>query len=351
MKQALLLSAYDATSHRRWREQVVEFVPFDWRVETLPPRHFSWRYRGNALSFGLGDLPDQPFDVVLATSATNLAPLLGLRPNLRAANVVVYFHENQFAYPSRTSSGVDPHLAIQEVLTAAAADRVVFNSEWNRESFFEGASAFLKMMPDAVPRGVLESIDAKSTVLPVPVSPPEASHVAGDGPLRLVWNHRWEHDKGPDALLEMCRGLAEVTDQWELAVVGQRFRDVPNALIQLESEFADKLTQYGWLESRTAYLQLLQRSDVVVSTAEHEFQGIAVIEALMCGCRAWVPDALAYPEYVPNDQRWSGAPAEAGRGLARFAERRAALDELEVPDLSRFKPASLAERYRELLDA
>src|SRR5690606_31607509 len=52
----LLLSAYDADSHRRWREGLVRELPqHAWTVLALPPRHFSWRIRGNALSWAFGE--------------------------------------------------------------------------------------------------------------------------------------------------------------------------------------------------------------------------------------------------------------------------------------------------------
>ncbi len=52
----LLLSAYDAVSHRLWREGLVAALPeHNWTVLALPPRHFRWRIRGNSLSWGVGE--------------------------------------------------------------------------------------------------------------------------------------------------------------------------------------------------------------------------------------------------------------------------------------------------------
>ncbi|MEE8319458.1 MAG: DUF3524 domain-containing protein, partial [bacterium] len=54
-RRILLLSAYDAGSHRRWREQLAEHLKeHSWTVLSLPPRNFAWRNRGNALSWALG---------------------------------------------------------------------------------------------------------------------------------------------------------------------------------------------------------------------------------------------------------------------------------------------------------
>ncbi|MFC6979090.1 tRNA-queuosine alpha-mannosyltransferase domain-containing protein [Microbulbifer taiwanensis] len=51
----MLLSAYDADSHKRWRRGLVAAIPeWQWTQLTLPPRYFSWRIRGNSLSWGRG---------------------------------------------------------------------------------------------------------------------------------------------------------------------------------------------------------------------------------------------------------------------------------------------------------
>ena len=52
----LLLSGYDAASHRLWHENLARMMPeHEWTPLALAPRNFSWRLRGNALIFAFGE--------------------------------------------------------------------------------------------------------------------------------------------------------------------------------------------------------------------------------------------------------------------------------------------------------
>jgi len=57
--------------------------------------------------------------------------------------------------------------------------------------------------------------------------------------------------------------------------------------------------QFGFVEDRSSYLRMLLEGDVVVSTARHEFFGIAVLEAVYAGCVPLLPARLSYPEILP----------------------------------------------------
>jgi len=61
----------------------------------------------------------------------------------------------------------------------------------------------------------------------------------------------------------------------------------------------------------------------VLSTARHEFFGIAVVEALLAGCLPWLPDRLSYPELLPPALHGAG-PSRPPQDLAaaRQAVRR-----------------------------
>ena len=159
--KALLLSAYDAHSHRRWRRGLVTAFPdWDWTVLALPPRNFSWRVRGNSLSWAFSERHtlEQSCDVIIATSMTDLSALKGMVPSLAMTPSLVYCHENQFAYPHQPEREPRNEPRITGLYAMLAADRVLFNSEYNRTSLLDGARALLAQMPDAVPHGVLDQL-------------------------------------------------------------------------------------------------------------------------------------------------------------------------------------------------
>jgi glycosyltransferase involved in cell wall biosynthesis len=318
----LLLSAYDAVSHQYWRKGLVNALPeHDWTVLSLPARYFSWRIRGNSLSWAFGERErlQQPYDLVIATSMVDLTSLRGLVPSLAQTPCVVYFHENQFAYPASGHEHQSVEPLILNLYNALCADRVLFNSGYNRDTLLEGADRLLRKLPDQVPPGLVEQIRARSEVLHVPL--PEQVFLPAapvEGPLEIVWNHRWEFDKGPERLLAAVERLQSDRVDFRLHVVGQQFRRVPPVFEQLKRrlESGGQLGCWGHIESTEAYRQLLQLSDVVLSTALHDFQGIAVLEAVAAGCRPVVPDRLAYRELFAAEYRY--AEQEETTALARM---------------------------------
>jgi len=337
----LLLSAYDAHSHRRWRQGLVAAFPeWQWTVLTLPPRFFSWRVRGNSLSWAYAarETLEQPYDVLIATSMTDLSALKGLVPKLAGVPALVYCHENQFAYPDRSDrQTIEPK--VTSLYALLAADRVVFNSAWNRDSFLAGARALLQLMPDAVPDGVVESIADKSCILPVPLEEhwfeKQSEAANNDGPFTLVWNHRWEYDKAPERMFGALLGLHAAGLDFRVHVVGQQFREQPPVFAEMYPLLKDHIGAWGMVEADTDYQRLLRQSHVVLTTALHEFQGLAVLEAVASGCIPLAPDRLAYPEFIPDACRYSSYPDDPGRESAVIAEHLQRLcvhyDEGELP--------------------
>jgi len=315
----LLLSAYDADSHKYWRQGLQKHLPeHHWTVLTLPPRHFSWRIRGNSLSWAFQEQESlqQDYDLLVASSMVDLSALRGFVPKLCFIPTLVYFHENQFAFPQNASQHVSVEPQIVNLYSALCADRLCFNSAFNRDTFLQGASSLLRRLPDQVPEGLIERLQAKAQVLPVPLFPCSDSLAADseleiqwhdshwqlpdsvEPTLRIVWNARHEYDKGPKQLLALVQALEARGVSFKIAVLGQQFRRSPEEFNTLKNEFSHRLAWFGYLNSAADYRQCLASAHCVLSTALHEFQGLAVLEAIAEGCIPVLPNRLAYPEYV-----------------------------------------------------
>lgn len=367
--KVLLLSAYAAQSHVHWQRSLQAMLSdWQWQVLSLPPRHFSWRVRGNPLYWALAEreILEQEYDLLVATSMVDLATLRGLVPALATTPALLYFHENQFEYPRDRQQHSLLEAQMVSLYSALAADRVLFNSSYNRDSFLSGVAALLGRLPDRVPPGVVSRLRDKSGVLAVPVDVVAATieeswpGVQGDlpsRPLRLLWAGRFEHDKGPDRLLSVLQQLEREGLSYELAVTGQQFRNSPAVFAQIERDFSHRLVQFGYVESRSDYMALLRGADLVLSTAVHEFQGLAVLEAVACACVPVVPGRLSYPEIYGERYCYAshpGDPPKEALAAARSIVQRAgelSRGRTAVPDVSAFCTVNLAPVYRAELSA
>ena len=360
----LLLSAYAAQSHVQWQRGLRAMLPdIEWQVLELPPRHFSWRVRGNALYWALQEreVLSGGFDLVLATSMVDLATLRGLVPALCATPAILYFHENQFDYPRQQRQHSLLEAQMVSLYSALAADRALFNSIYNRESFLDGCEHLLGRLPDKVPPGVVALLREKSAVLPVaidldllarasPAWPGTPSGTPGK-PLRIVWCGRFEYDKGAQGLLHILQQLERQECDYELALVGQQFRNLPTVFADIQRDFPHRLVHCGYLAEAGDYHALLRGADVVLSTSLHEFQGLAVLEAVAAGCIPVVPDRLAYREIYPDEYRYPslpGDPLPEALGAAQLLLRLAGSvnnGAERPPDISAYGRGHLGPRY------
>ena len=367
--RALLLSAYDAQSHRAWRNNLkLMFPAIAWKELTLPARHFPWRVRGNSLTWAFNhrDALTDNYDFLLCTSMTDLSALRGFVPELCQLPTIVYCHENQFAYPdnpdphAKSMNPVEPQ--ILSLYTALCADRLVFNSAYNRDSFRRGAQALLKKLPDRVPSGLLACVD-EAFIIPVPLSQEvfkvsSARKNADHSLLEIVWNHRWEYDKGPDLLLAIVQALLQRKLRFRLHPLGQRFRTSPAALMTAQDLLQRYYEKQGLAPGVNAYLsneddyhRCLAAADVVLSTANHDFQGLSILEACALGCTPLAPDRLVYPEYLPAPHRYAHSidiDTQANAAvdiLQQWAQQKSAKSPLPRVDMSRFQQGQLQESY------
>lgn len=362
--RVLLLSAYHAKSHQYWCDGLVsQFPEHVWTVLTLPARYFSWRVRGNGLTWSIQEAKRLQcnYDLVLATSMTDLATLRGLVPSLAVPKNIVYFHENQFAYPPSSAQykSVEPQMA--SIFSALAADQIYFNSHYNRTTFLTGVEALLRRLPDCVPAGVTEMLRSKSEVLAVPIhcaNKPitnatimaKASSRTELQVLHVVWNHRWEYDKGGELLLEAI-GLLPQGCAIQFSILGQSFRKVPEVFARIKALLVKRqwLGHWGYIEDTAHYQSLLSSAHVVLSTALHDFQGLAVLQAVNAGCIPLVPDRLAYKELFAKEYRYGGGQCESQTLALELAKHASQLQQSGValaPDVSQLCWHSLRSVYQ-----
>lgn len=324
----LVVEPFDGGSHRNFLDGWIAHSRHRFTRLSLPGKFWKWRMRHGAAT--LADQANARLahaalpDAVVGSSMLNLAEFRGLvHRRLAALPTAIYFHENQFAYPDRRGHDRDRHFALTNLTSALAADAAWFNSAYNRDSFLEGITAFLKQMPTTHLRDAPQRIEPKASVLPpgiTPIEPPTASH---DGPLHILWVARWEHDKNPDDFFAAVDGLRQRGIDFRLSVLGEHFRQYPAVFDWARQALAPHLIHFGYQPDRAAYADALRRSDVVVSTARHEFFGLAVMEAASAGCVPVLPRRLVYPELFDNPVFfYDGSVAALTDRLAELAKRK-----------------------------
>jgi glycosyltransferase involved in cell wall biosynthesis len=287
----------------------------------------------------------------------NLAEFLGLAPaSVRNLPTVAYFHENQLTYPNRFESERDYQFAVTNLTTALSASSVWFNSAFHRDSFLNALAGFLKKMPDYQPMHVLETITEKASVFHPGIPNIRPRTDRKPGPLRILWAARWEHDKKPETFFEALGILKAKVDNFRISVIGEQFRQTPEVFESARKLFEAHIDCWGYRQSRGEYESILAQADVIVSTAEHEFFGISVVEAIAAGAYPLLPKRLAYPEILeldkdPDNERffYDGSPSDLARRLADLARRLADLArqvEHETLDQQQRRAAKLVERLK-----
>ncbi len=311
----LFLEPFDDGSHRAFRLGLTKWSRHRIGSLTLPGRFWKWRMRGAAAWFAdrinAGDFGDT--DLLLVTGFLNAADLRGLlAPPLEQVPLVLYMHENQLTYPLSPREEFDFHFGFTNIISALAADQVVFNSHYHRDVFLAAIPGFLNKMPEAVPRRVPGRIAAVSQVLPVGLE--RQPHGPDDFPVyrggrcrpeagppwprgrhhRLLWNHRWEFDKHPEEFAAAVMALLDEGLDFEVALLGDEAGN-EEVFAPLRKRLGARCVAWGHLPDRGQYEDQLRQADIVVSCADQEYFGIAVAEAVHAGCYPVLPRRQVYP--------------------------------------------------------
>ena len=303
--RVLVVEPYFTGSHRSWAEGFARHSAHDVRLVTHDGAFWKWRMQGGALTLAeeideLVTTWGRP-DVVLVSDMVHVPALLGLaRHAIATVPVVVYMHENQLTYPVPEGVEVDHTYAMTNWLSLATADGVVFNSAYHRDAVFDALPKLLRRFPDYRHVDHVARVRDAAWVLPVGVDLDRfrRPRPATDTPV-VLWNHRWEYDKGPDQFFDALIQVAAMGVDFEVIVAGQQYQTVPDVFERGRAELGERVIHFGTADEDD-YPMLLARADVVVSTAHHEFFGVAVVEAIAAGALPLLPLRLSYPEIVPG---------------------------------------------------
>ncbi len=309
----LLLESFYGVSHKQWADGFIANSSHQVDLLYMPGRHWKWRMEHSAIHFANEIIAiEQQYDLILSTSFTNIASLRGLliAKGDRSAwynnvPINVFFHENQITYPwSENDPDIvlkrDNHYGWINYLSCLAADRIIFNSSFHKENFLGILPSFLGQFPDETPAKEIERVRSKSFVLPIGVNMNNLLKLEQSKNIIpvILWNHRWEYDKNPKDFFEALFQLNEDGVKFEVIVAGQKYKRSPKIFEEARSQLGQKIIHFGYAKSRTEYLQLLVKADIMPVTSNQDFFGISAVEGIASGCYPILPDRLAFPEHL-----------------------------------------------------
>ena len=312
--EILLLEPFLGGSHAAWAEEYAAHSRHKVRILGLEGKFWKWRMHGGAVSLARRFLAagHQP-DLLLASDMLDLTTFLALTRAVTAAvPTACYFHENQLSYPwspRDADPGLqrDAHYSFINYTSALCADAVLFNSDYHRRDFLAELPGFLASFPDHSESATVAQITAKSRTLPLGLDLRQFDRfrpapLNPQRPPLLLWNHRWEYDKNPQEFFRALFVLQEQGVAFELAVLGESYRQQPAIFAEARERLAEQIVHWGYVDSFADYADWLWRADIQPVTSIHDFFGISVVQAIYCNCQPLLPRRLAYPEHLPKEQ-------------------------------------------------
>lgn len=302
--QILLISPFHGrSSHAAWAEGWQRHSRHHIEIVDLPDQAWAWRLKGGCVPLWekLSNFTSDP-DLIVATSLTCLSSLFGLlrRSPLAAKPLVYYMHENQLTYPIRQGAKRDAQQVLRQFHAQLTADEVWFNSAFNRDSWLSKLPRFMERFADFQGREHIQKLECRSFVLPVGIELPALPSEPSLPPRPvLLWNQRWEWDKGTDTFVKLLKILGPQAP-FKVVLLGETPLGEDDLRREARSILGDRLCHEGWC-ARERYLEWLNATEFTISTSRHEFFGISVLEAAARGLFTLAPRDLSYPEVLPPE--------------------------------------------------
>ena len=297
--RVLLIESYGAGSHLRIARLLQETSRH--RIDIIRLGREHWRTLAltghRAIAEALSALPDQAYDLLIFSGPADVRLVAAAIPSAwRPIPLAVYFHESQWTYPAGALDRI-PHL-VNHLETLEHCAAIWFNSRYHRDTFFTSAWRHQHPVVRSLARVILPVQTHKSSVLYPPVRVEE--HPARrNETLTIAWSARWEQEKRPDLMLAIMRSVLAAGLQVRLHILGcapERWR----AELRVDPRLREIIHPASGYLPRAEYEAVLAQADVWLSTAEHEYFGVAALEAVVLGAVPVVPAALAYAETLPS---------------------------------------------------
>ena len=322
----LALEPFYGGSHKSFIDQLIKHSAHNWKLLTLPEEFWRWRTRSAALDFADQienlNLQANDIDLIFATSLVNTAELRGLLPRkLATKKIICYFHENQLAYPVPEKGSLHQDAALANIKTALSSDINWFNSKFNLNSFLKNIPSFSKILPNPLPSGLTTKIAQKSEIVPLGIELPQPVKPVSntENSLHIVWAARWEHDKNFKDFFKALIMLEENRVDFKLSVLGESgLHYQPKEFNRCRKRLDSKIINWGYAQSKEKYFNQLADADIFVSSANHEFFGIAAVEAAGTKTIPLLPDRLAYPEIFSKEFLYDNTPEALCQKLLKF---------------------------------
>ncbi len=244
-------------------------------------------------------------DLLLFTDMLNVNTFLSLtRKRTSGLRTAIYFHENQLTYPvSQKDTDLlynrDRHYGFINFTSALACDSVFFNSEFHRQSFFRALRQAHQNYPDFKESDSVVRLEKRSRTLYLGLDlqrfDESKIETQNEVPI-LLWNHRWEYDKDPDAFFRVIDELIHRGIRFELVILGENTGNPPPSIQNAAARYGRRIRHIGYLQNARDYGSWLWKSDILPITSRQDFFGISIMEAVYCNCTPLLPRRLSYPE-------------------------------------------------------